>query len=279
MIPFTLFLQMQASPAGVFDVPWWAWLVVAVLCLFGAGWRFFAHVFQVYFLPHITLRRVAEDEHFFYSLVLAIAGAAFLILGLSLALPSLDKVSSNWIGQTVTTKVTGSSVNYRGMAQDQAKGQLTGLYDQIFHTNIYALLFLPVFFWLIFMSLVWVFAKLFHTPVTYAHFLRTTAYNALLFGLAGGAMLYYEISTMAGESIPAWVMPVAWILAVYALVHLYISLAQGLDISPAGIIVSLLLAAAIIGGIGYGVVYQWGIPAWDNFWAQINAFDPSRMGG
>ena len=270
---------MQAAGAeasGQAINPSWLLLGAVVLCIIGAGLRFIVNFFQVYFLPHITLRRVAEDEHFFYSLVLVIAGSAAVVLGLSLALPSFDKVASDYINETVSAQVTGSSANYRDLAQQQARLDLQNIYELVFHTNIFILVLIPVFFWLLFMTLIWIFAKLFHTPIAYAHFIRTTAYNAFIFGIAAGGMVYYQIKTMAMDPIESWIVPVAWILAVYAVIHLFISLVQGLDISPVGIVVSLVLAGAIIAGIGYGMVYQWGIPWWDDFWSKANAFDPSR---
>jgi hypothetical protein len=276
--PGSIFLLFQAAEpeAGQLVSPTWILLAVALLCIIGAGLRFFRCFFQAYFLPHLSLRRLAEEEHFFYSLALVFAGSALFVVGLSMSHPAMDKIAEEWVVQTVQNETSSSSSNYKDVAQAKAEDDLRNDYELIFKTNILVLPLVPVVFWILFMSLTWLIAKLFHTPITYAHFMRTMGYNGLIFGAGAGAMFYYQTAGIAGTEIPGWVTPVALILGIYAVIHLVISFMQGLDLAPIGIIVSVVIALAIIAGIGYLVMYQWGLPAWNDYWSEINAYDPSR---
>ncbi|MCD6118546.1 hypothetical protein J7K50_01780 [bacterium] len=259
--------------------PVWILLAIVVLCLIVAGPRFFVHLFQVYVLPHLSLRRVAEDDHMFHAIALVLAGSAAFVLFLALASPQLTSVADDWIQATVTTETASSSSPYKDVAQDRAVNDLSGYYQLVFIDNILVLPIVPVVYWFVLMSFIWIFAKIFQTPVAYGHFLRTVAYNGFIYGVASGLMVYQAIIAQAGGTLPPWITPVAFILGIYAVVHFFISIVQGLNINTTGIVVSLILAFVLLAGILYFINYQYLTPAWDEYWSRINSFDPSRIGG
>lgn len=256
--------------------PTWILLIVIFLCLLAAGRRFLFQSFQAYVFPHISLRRLAEEVHFLFAVALALAGAAAFVAGITFAGPSMDKFSESWIKDVTMSETATSSSNYKDLAQQKAISDLSNYYEQIFHTNIVLIPLIPVVFWLLLLFFTWIFAKLFQTPMTLGHFIRTMGYNAFIFGIGAGLFVYNQIHTVAGTASPMWVMPVAFILAIYAVVHFLISLAQGLDIAPVGIGISLLLALVILGGAAYLVYSQYALPTWQEYWSVINSFDPSR---
>jgi hypothetical protein len=256
--------------------PMWILLIVAVLCIMPVSIRFFTNFFQAYILPHISLRRLAEEDHQFYAFMLVLVGSILLAFGLSATGPSADKASDDVISQIVSQQTAASSSPYKDLAVDKAGRDLTSLFGIVFKDNILVIPAAPLVFWFILVSFIWIFAKLFHTPITYGHFLRTMSYNGFIFGVAAGLNSYTQIMSMSGDPFPSWLTIVAGLLGLYAVVHFFVSLAQGLDISPAGTIVSLILALALIGGIGYFIYYQYAEPAWSDYWSSINSFDPSR---
>ncbi len=256
--------------------PSWILVIVIVLCLFAAGRRFLFQSFQAYVFPNISLRRIAEEVHFLFALALAFAGAAAFVAGITFAGPSMDTFSESWIKNVTMSETAASSSNYKDLAQAKAMADLNNYYEQIFHTNIVLIPLIPVLFWLVLLFLTWLFAKLFQTPITLGHFIRTMSYNSFIFGLGAGFFTFNQIHTAAGTAAPMWVMPVAYVLAIYGVVHFMISLAQGLDIAPVGIGVSLILTFVIIGGAGYLVYNQYMLPSWQEYWSVINSFDPSR---
>ncbi len=256
--------------------PSWILVIVIVLCLFAAGRRFLFQSFQAYVFPHISLRRIAEEVHFLFALALAFAGAAAFVAGITFAGPSMDTFSESWIKNVTMSETAASSSNYKDSVQDKAMADLENRYELIFHTNIVLIPLVPVLLWLVLLFLTWIFAKLFQTPITLGHFIRTMGYNSFIFGLGAGFFTFNQIHTLAGTASPIWVMPVAYILAIYAVVHFIISLAQGLDIAPVGICISLLLALVILGGAAYLVLSQITIPWWESFWSEANSYDPSR---
>lgn len=265
----------NAASAAAIDASW-ILVIVIVLCLIAAGRRFVLQSFQAYVFPHISLRRIAEEVHFLFAIALAFAGAAAFVAGITFAGPSMDKYSETWIKNVTMSETARSSSNYKDLAQQKAMSDLHDKYDLIFKTNIVLIPLIPIIFWLVLLFLVWIFAKLFQTPITLGHFIRTMGYNSFLFGVGSGVFVFNYIHMLAGTSAPMWVMPVGYILIIYAAVHFIISLAQGLDVSPPGIGVSLILGLAIIGGALYFVYNQYALPGWQEYWGVINAFDPSR---
>lgn len=266
--PLSIFLS------SIFSPPWFFVLII-ILCLIAAGSRFFLHFFQVYVFPHISLRRVAEEEHFLYSVSIVLAGAAAFTLCLFLATPAFDKVTEDWIDKTVQTETSGGGSPYIDVAREKAWNDLWDKYELVIHDNIVVLTLVPLLFWLLFMSLLRGIAFFFHVSVKYPHFMRTVAYNTLAFGAGSGLFLYYNMNTMANEPIAVWVTPLAFILAIYAVVHFFISLTQGLELAPVAIIVCLILTIAILAGIGYLLYTQYGVPVWTSFWAEVNMYNPA----
>jgi hypothetical protein len=256
--------------------PTWVLLAVIALCIIATGIRFFSNFFQAYFLPHLSLKRIAEEDHQFYSFAIVLCGCLLIPLGLSLTGPSLDKVADTQISSIVSVQMMSASSPYKDIAQEKATADLTGWFTMIFHDNILVLPVVPLALWFVTIILLWLFGKLFQTPLTLGHFIRTMSYNGFLYGLAAGLAIYAQVMSMSGDPFPSWLTLVSLLLGFYAVIHFIISLVQGLDVPPTGIIVSLILTLVIMGGIGWFLNYQYIAPNWQTYWNGINSFDPSR---
>ena len=268
--------KQMSEGASALPNPMWVLLAVAVLCILPICVRFLASFFQAYFLPHLSLRRLAEEDHQFHAFMLVLVGCILFAFGIAATGPSADKAAGTVISGVVQVQTMGSSSPYKDTAVDKANNDLTGWFDLVFKTNVLVLPVVPLVLWFAFTSFIWLFAKLFHTPITYGHFLRTMAYNGFILGASEGLNSYTQTMSISGDPFPSWLSIVAFVLGLYAIIHFFISLVQGLDVSAAGIIISLILTYAVLGGIGYGIYYQSVEPAWTDYWNTINSYDPSR---
>ncbi len=267
--------QLNGASAGVPN-PTWVLLAVVVLCIIATGLRFFSNFFQAYFLPHISLRRLADEDHQFYSFAIVLCGCVLIALGLSLTGPSFDKVADEQIKSIVTSQMISSSSPYKDVSMQKAENDLTGMFGIVFRDNILVLPVVPLVLWFLMMFFLWLFGKIFQTPVTLGHFIRTMSYNGFLYGLAAGLLAYAQIMAASGDPFPSWLTLVSGLLALYMLIHFIISLIQGLDVPPTGVVVSLLLTLVVLGGIGYGLNYQYVTPGWESYWNDIISYDPSK---
>jgi len=252
----------------------------AALCLLVLGEATLRNLFDALFTPSYSLRTMARDDSFAFSLLLTFLGG--LVLGFyaqilnSFVNSSFASYAEHTIGDAL---MAYSNPVYKDVLFQDGVIRMKDTFDLIFTNNIVWLPVAWVAFWLVLGVLYWLGGRLFGSTTDLQVALGALAYWATLFAVIVGYFVIHGIgagfSMAAGVSALGIVEMIGALLFLISLFYLFISISQGMEVTMVQAVVIFIIWLVVFGGAAVGLYIYKASPACGEFLQELQSTNPA----
>jgi len=253
----------------------------AALCLLVLGDTSLKNLLDALFTPTYSLRSMARDDSFSFSILLVFMGGLFLGFYAALLKTFVNSSFADYAQSVIDDALSGyANPVYRDVLAQDGFARMKNTFDLVYSNNIVWLPVAWVVFWLAVGVLYWLGGRLFGSTVGLAGTLSCFAYWSALTGVIAGYFIIHGFGTaflMLGGGASLGVVDVIGALLILAsLVYLFISTSQGLEISMVQAVVVFIIWLVVFGGIAAGVGIYQATPAFQEFLRELQTTNPAR---
>ena len=252
----------------------------AALALLVLGDGAIRNLLDAVFTPTYSLRAMARDDPFSFSLLLSFLGG--LVLGFYAQILSMfvDSSFAEYAQYTVGDALASyANPVYKDVIFQNGVERMTDTFSLIYTNNIVWLPVVWVGFWLILGVLYWLGGRLFGSTVSLQAALGVLAYWTTLFAIIVGYFLIHGLGAsfaiMSGGSGPGAVEIIGGLLFIVSLVYFFISVSQGLEVTMAQAVVIFIIWLVVFGAAGAGLTIYKASPAFQEFLQELQSTNPA----
>lgn len=253
----------------------------AALCILVLGDGAIKNLLDALFTPAYSLRSMAREDGFSFSLLLAFMGGLFVgfyaqILN-SFVNSSFASYASYKIGDAL---MAYPNPVYKDVVLQNGVDRMTGTFNLIYTNNIVWLPVAWVVFWLLLGVLYWLGGRLFGSTVSLQVALGALAYWTTLVAIVVGYFLIHGLgasfSLLGGGSGLGIAEVIGGLLFIVSLGYLFISISQGLEVTMVQAVVIFIIWLVVFGAAGAGLIIYKASPAFSEFLQELQSTNPAR---
>ncbi len=252
------------------------------LCIIALGENLLSNLYYAVTAPTYSLRMMARNDTFSFSLLLTFLGGLFLGLYASILQPTIVNSFNTFAQSFVSSALAGyQNPIYKTTIEDFGVGRLSVLFDIYYVSNFVWLPVIWVGLWFFFGLLYWFLGRLFGSPAAYKEILAGFSYWFSLVGILTGYFLFrFLISSLSappGSLSLGFTEIIGAILILASLVYFIICISQSEEIGIVQSLVIFVLISAVFVGIAVALYTYQAKPAIDAFKNELLSADPSKM--
>lgn len=252
------------------------------LCLVAVGEQALSNLYYALTAPTYSLRIMAKEDNFSFSLFLVLLGGLFLGLYASFADTSIQNAFTNFARSFVNNALANyPNPVYRDTVFSLGVGRMEVGFDAIYTNNFVWLPVIWVVVWFVSALLHWFLLRLFGSQATYKELLSGLAYFFCLNGVILG-YFYFHTALSLFNSLPGSITLgaldyVGVLLFIASLIYFIVCLSHSAEVGLTQAVVVFVVVMAIWLGGSIGGYFYKGAPAFEAFKNELASMDPSKM--